>query len=58
LGNITKQPYMKSLNFKVNEDLKNTYFITENTFWTELYPGLSKIHLEYYINKIKSLFKV
>jgi CDP-6-deoxy-D-xylo-4-hexulose-3-dehydrase len=57
-GNLTKQPYMKSLNFKVNGDLKNTDFIMENTFWVGLYPGLSKIHLEHTSNKIKTFFKV
>jgi CDP-6-deoxy-D-xylo-4-hexulose-3-dehydrase len=57
-GNLTKQPYMKNINFRVHGDLKNTDFIMENTFWIGLYPGLSEKHLEYSINKIKNFFKV
>jgi len=57
-GNLTKQPYMKNINFKVHGDLTNTDLIMENTFWIGLYPGLSKKHLEYSINKIKIFFKL
>ena len=32
-GNLTKQPYMKDVNFKVQGKLKNTDFVMENTFW-------------------------
>ncbi len=56
-GNLIKQPYMKNLNFKVHKDLKNTDFVMENTFWIGLYPGLSKNHLEYTVNKIKEFIK-
>jgi len=56
-GNLTKQPYMKNVFYKVNGDLKNTNFIMENTFWIGLYPGLSIEHLNYSINKIKIFFK-
>jgi CDP-6-deoxy-D-xylo-4-hexulose-3-dehydrase len=57
-GNLTKQPYMKDINFKVQGELKNTDFIMENTFWIGLYPGLSKEHLEFSSNQIKSFFKL
>jgi len=56
-GNLTKQPYMKNINFKIHKDLKNTDFVMENTFWIGLYPGLSKEHMEYSILKIKNFFK-
>jgi CDP-6-deoxy-D-xylo-4-hexulose-3-dehydrase len=56
-GNLIKQPYMKNLNFKVHKDLKNTDFVMENTFWIGLYPGLSKNHLEYAVNKIAEFIK-
>ena len=55
-GNLTKQPYMKDINFKVQGELKNTDFIMENTFWIGLYPGLYKSHLEYSVSKIKNYF--
>jgi len=57
-GNLTKQPYMKNINFKVHGNLTNTDFIMENTFWIGLYPGLSKEHLEYSVLKIKNFFKL
>ena len=57
-GNIIKQPYMKSINFKVHGNLKNTDLIMENTFWIGLYPGLSKEQLQYSVLKIKDFFKL
>jgi CDP-6-deoxy-D-xylo-4-hexulose-3-dehydrase len=56
-GNLTKQPYMKDVNFKVQGELKNTDFVMENTFWIGVYPGLSLKHLEYCLNKIIDFFK-
>jgi CDP-6-deoxy-D-xylo-4-hexulose-3-dehydrase len=56
-GNLTKQPYMKDLLFRVNGELKNTDFIMEKTFWIGLYPGLSLEHLDYVIGKFKNYFK-
>ena len=56
-GNLTKQPYMKDVIFKVNGELKNTNFVMENTFWVGLYPGLSLKHLEYIVSKFLNFFK-
>jgi CDP-4-dehydro-6-deoxyglucose reductase, E1 len=55
-GNLIKQPYMKDVNFKINQKLLNTDFVMENTFWIGLYPGLSKKHLEYVLEKFKNYF--
>jgi len=57
-GNLTKQPYMKNINFKVHKNLNNTDFIMENTFWVGLYPGLSNKILEYTVFIIKNFFKL
>ena len=57
-GNLTKQPYMKNINFKVHGELKNTDFIMEHTFWIGVYPGLSQEHLEYSVSKIKNFFSI
>ena len=56
-GNLTKQPYMKNINFKIHKDLKNTDFVMERTFWIGLYPALSPKHLEYAVEKIKYYLK-
>ena len=55
-GNLTKQPYMKDVNFKIHQKLVNTDFVMESTFWIGLYPGLSKKHLEYVVEKFKNFF--
>jgi len=57
-GNLTKQPYMKKINFKIHGNLSNTDLIMENTFWIGLYPGLSKYHLQYSISEISNFFKI
>jgi CDP-6-deoxy-D-xylo-4-hexulose-3-dehydrase len=56
-GNITKQPFMKNVNFKIHKGLDKTNFIMNNTFWIGLYPGLSTQHLQYTVEKIKKFFK-
>jgi len=56
-GNLTKQPYMKNINFKIHKDLKNTDFVMERTFWIGIYPALSLKHLEYTVEKIKYYLK-
>ncbi len=55
-GNITRQPFMKNMNYKIHKKLNNTDFIMNNTFWVGLYPGLSNQHLEYTVEKIKKFF--
>ncbi len=55
-GNLTKQPYMKEIEYKVHGDLKNTDFVMKNTFWIGLYPGLSNYHLDCSIKNFKNFF--
>jgi CDP-6-deoxy-D-xylo-4-hexulose-3-dehydrase len=55
-GNLTKQPYMKEIEYKIHGDLKNTDFVMKNTFWIGLYPGLSNYHLDYSIKNFKNFF--
>jgi CDP-4-dehydro-6-deoxyglucose reductase, E1 len=55
-GNIIKQPFMRGVKYKVYQELKNTNFIMENTFWIGLYPGLSNEHLDFVVKKIKNFF--
>ena len=56
-GNLTKQPYMKNVNFKVQGNLTNTDLVMNDTFWIGLYPGLSNNHLNYSVLKIKNFFR-
>jgi CDP-6-deoxy-D-xylo-4-hexulose-3-dehydrase len=56
-GNVTKQPYMKDLNFRISGELKNTDFIMNNTFWIGLHPGLKEEHLSFSVKKLCDFFK-
>jgi CDP-6-deoxy-D-xylo-4-hexulose-3-dehydrase len=56
-GNLTRQPSMKNVNFRIGKDLKNTDFIMKNTFWVGLYPGLNFDHLDFIATKIEDFFK-
>jgi CDP-6-deoxy-D-xylo-4-hexulose-3-dehydrase len=57
-GNLTKQPYMKNVKFKIHGELTNTDFIMENTFWIGLHPALTVKHLEYVVKVMEIFFKV
>jgi CDP-6-deoxy-D-xylo-4-hexulose-3-dehydrase len=52
-GNLTKQPSMQGINYRVVGDLKNTDLIMNNTFWIGVYPGLTEEMLDFVIEKIK-----
>jgi CDP-6-deoxy-D-xylo-4-hexulose-3-dehydrase len=59
-GNITKQPYMKNLKYRIEGSLENTDKVMTEAFWIGVYPGLNREHLDYtfsiienYINKIR-----
>jgi CDP-6-deoxy-D-xylo-4-hexulose-3-dehydrase len=55
-GNLTKQPYMKDVIFKIHQDLKNTDVVMKDTFWIGLHPGLKEKHLEYSVSKLIDFF--
>lgn len=55
-GNLIKQPYMKGLKYRVIGNLENTDFVMNNSFWVGVYPGLSKEHLDYMVDKIETFF--
>ena len=59
-GNITKQPYMKNLKYRIEGSLENTDKVMTESFWIGVYPGLNREHLDYicsivenYINKTR-----
>lgn len=55
-GNLIKQPYMKEQQYRVIGNLENTDFVMNNSFWVGVYPGLSKEHLDYMVEKIETFF--
>lgn len=55
-GNLTRQPYMQGVNFKVIGDLSRTDSVMENTFWVGLQPSLTNEMLEHTVSTIFSFF--
>jgi len=55
-GNLTKQPYFKSVNYRISGDLDNTDLIMNNTFWLGTYPGLNSEQLEFIAKSLHEFF--
>ena len=49
---------MKNINFRINENLKNTDLVMENTFWIGVQPSLTNEMLEFSAKKIESYLGV
>lgn len=57
-GNLTRQPYFSDVKYRVVGELTNTDLIMNNTFWIGVYPGLTKDHLNFIIEKFEEFFGV
>tara|TARA_R110002033_G_scaffold96537_1_gene145421 strand:- start:11485 stop:12798 length:1314 start_codon:yes stop_codon:yes gene_type:complete len=55
-GNLTRQPYFENVEYRVVGELSNTDIIMNHTFWIGVYPGLSKEHLDFVIQKFEEFF--
>ena len=55
-GNITRQPYMKNVPYRVASSLENTENIMHNTLWVGVYPGLDNQKLDYIVSSIEAFF--
>jgi CDP-6-deoxy-D-xylo-4-hexulose-3-dehydrase len=53
-GNLTRQPYMADLEFRVSGDLTNTDTVMNNTFWVGVQPALTKDMLAYVATSIET----
>jgi CDP-6-deoxy-D-xylo-4-hexulose-3-dehydrase len=56
-GNIIRHPSFENITYRIHEDLKNTDFIMNNTFWVGVYPGLTSEMIDYMIEKIREFVK-
>ena len=54
-GNITKQPGFMNRNWRIADNLTNTDYIMNNTFFLGTYPGLKKEMFDY-VEKVIDLF--
>jgi CDP-6-deoxy-D-xylo-4-hexulose-3-dehydrase len=57
-GNLTRQPYMENVNYRISGDLTNTDNVMNNTFWIGLQPSLTPAMLEYAAHKIETYLGV
>lgn len=55
-GNITKQPYFKTIPFRVVGDLKQTDVIMDRSFWIGVFPGITEKMAEYVIDQFSAFF--
>ncbi|MFJ3076643.1 lipopolysaccharide biosynthesis protein RfbH [Pseudomonas sp. NPDC087029] len=52
-GNLTRQPYLQGLEYRVSGELKVTDKVMKDTFWIGLWPGLTDDHLEHAASSIE-----
>lgn len=53
-GNLVKQPYLKSKNYRISSKLEKTDIVMTSSFWIGVYPGLTTEMLEYVVKEIKN----
>ena len=53
-GNLLRQPYFKGRNYRVHGDLTTSDQVMNSSFWIGLYPGLTRDHLAYIVETIRS----
>ena len=57
-GNLTRQPYMAGMNYRISGDLTNTDNVMNNTFWIGVQPALTREMLEFAASKIEGYLGV
>jgi CDP-6-deoxy-D-xylo-4-hexulose-3-dehydrase len=57
-GNLTRQPYMTDVKYRISGDLINTDIVMNNTFWIGVQPALSTVMLDYAAIQIETFLGV
>ena len=52
-GNLTRQPYMSGVSYRISGDLTNTDRVMDNTFWIGVQPALTREMLDYVVDRIE-----
>lgn len=53
-GNLTRQPYMAKVNYRISGDLVNSERVMNNVFWVGVQPALTIEMLEFVATKIEA----
>lgn len=53
-GNLVRQPYMESAQYRISGDLTNTDRVMNHTFWIGVQPSLTQEMLEYVCSQIET----
>lgn len=56
-GNLVLQPAYEKANIKITDNLTNSNFVANNSFWIGTYPGLNKEMLDYTIEITKNFIQ-
>lgn len=51
-GNLLNQPAFKGINYRKVNDLSNTDYVINNSFWIGLHPGITEDMIKYMLGKI------
>lgn len=57
-GNLTRQPSMQGVTYRVSGDLRNTDKVMNDTFWIGVQPALTTEMLDYAVNQIETFLGV
>ena len=57
-GNLTRQPYMSNIQYRISGNLSNTDNVMSNTFWIGVQPALTREMLEYAATQIETYLGV
>lgn len=56
-GNLIKQPAYENIKYRLHDNLNNTDTVMNNLFWIGVYPGITKVKIEFIIKIFDSFFK-
>ena len=57
-GNLTRQPYMAGVHYRISGELTNTDNVMNNTFWIGVQPALTREMLDFAASKIEDYLGV
>ena len=57
-GNLTRQPYMANVKYRISGELTNTDNVMNNTFWIGVPPALTNEMLDFVVKKIELLLGI